>query len=68
MRQYSLDIIVKAYLSKRGLSMHYYIEALSHAVDCMRELNFDTMKTVKTVKIPVNSYGAIPLPDRKSVV
>lgn len=62
MRQYSLDTIVKAYLSKRGLSMHYYIEALSHAVDALRELNFDTMRVVKTVKLPVNSYGAVTLP------
>jgi hypothetical protein len=62
MRQYSLDTIVKTYLSKRGLSIHYYVEALSHACDCLRELNFDTMKVVKTVKLPVNSYGATTLP------
>jgi hypothetical protein len=62
MRQYSIDTIIKAYLAKNNLSIHYYIEALSHAVDCMRELNFDTMRVVKTVKIPVNSYGAAPLP------
>jgi hypothetical protein len=62
MREYSLDTIVKAYLSKNNLSIHYYIEALSHATDCLRELNFDTMKVVKSVKLPVNSYGAIPLP------
>jgi hypothetical protein len=62
MRQYTLDTIVKAYLSKRGLSIHYYIESLTHACDCLRELNFDTMKVIKSVKLPVNSYGAVTLP------
>lgn len=62
MRLYSLDDIVRGYLLKKGKSMHYYIEYLAHAVDALRELSFDTLKTVKRVKLPVNSYMAVVLP------
>jgi hypothetical protein len=62
MRLYTLHDIVRGYLLKKGKSMHYYIEYLAHAVDALRELSFDSLKTVKRVKLPVNSYQAVVLP------
>lgn len=62
MREYSLDNIVRKFLQQEGLTIHDYVECLSLATDCMRELNFDTMRTVKTQKLPVNSYKAVALP------
>jgi hypothetical protein len=62
MRLYTLDDIVRAYLVKKNKSMHYYLDFLVHAVDAIREISLDTMKVVRTVKIPVNSYKAVVLP------
>ncbi len=62
MTLYSIHDIVRGYLLKRNKSMHYYIEYLAHAVDCLREISFDSLKTVKRVKLPVNSYKAVTLP------
>lgn len=62
MREYSLDNIVRKYLQQEGLTIHDYVECLSLATDCLRELNFDTLRTVKSSKLPVNSYKAVALP------
>lgn len=62
MRQYTLDNITKGYLLKKGLTIHDYIQALTYACDCLRELSFDSLQTIKTSKIPVNSYKAIAIP------
>jgi len=62
MRLYTLDDIVNGYLVKKNKSIHYYVEYLAHAVDALREISLDTMKVVRTVKLPVNSYKAVVLP------
>jgi hypothetical protein len=58
-----LDTICRRRLLEKGLPLHYYIEQLFHAATCLRELNIDTLKTIRTVKLPVNSYFACDLPD-----
>lgn len=59
----SLDTISRRYLLERSLPLHYYLEVLLHASTCLRESNFDTLKIVRTVELPVNSYYAVDLPD-----
>jgi len=59
----TLDSIVRRGLLEAGLPIHYYFEYLVHSSTCLRELSFDTLKIVNTVSLPVNSYGAVDLPD-----
>lgn len=58
----TLDIIVRSVLLKTGRPIHYYIQYLKHACDALRELTFDSLKNVNTVKLALNEYNAVPLP------
>lgn len=60
---YTLDFIVRNYLLKNGYSMHWYLQALLHAVDCLSELYKDDLKVVNTRILPINDYGAADLPE-----
>jgi hypothetical protein len=42
--------------------MHYYIQALKSASDCLRELTFDSLQNVNTVPLPISASGAADLP------
>lgn len=59
----TLDEITRRGLLENGLPIHYYLEYLTHGATCLRELSFDTLKIVNTVRLPVNEYGAVDLPD-----
>ena len=59
----TLDTITRRYLLEKGLPIHWYLEILTHSSSAVRELSFDTLKIINTVRLPVNSYGAIDLPD-----
>jgi hypothetical protein len=59
----TLDTIVRRGLLEANLPIHYYFEYLLHGSTCIRELSFDTLKIVNTVELPVDSYGAVDLPD-----
>ena len=59
----TLDSIVRRGLLESGLPIHYYFEYLIHSSTCLRELSFDTLKIVNTVPLPVDSYGAVDLPE-----
>jgi hypothetical protein len=48
---------------EKNLSLHYYAEGLFHAAACLRELSFDTLQIVNTLRLPINSYYAVDLPD-----
>jgi hypothetical protein len=58
----NLDLIVKGVLISRGYPIHYYMQFLFHAKRCYEELNFDSLKAIKTVSLAPNSYNAITLP------
>ncbi len=62
MTNYTLDKIVRNALSERGYTVHWYLQFLQYGIDGHRELQFDVLKNVKSVKLPVNSYKAITLP------
>jgi hypothetical protein len=62
MTTYTLDNITRSALADKGYSMHWYLQFLTYGVDSLRQLNFDVLQNVKSVRLPVNSYQAAPLP------
>src|SRR3990167_2547508 len=58
----TIDSIVRKNLLENGLTIHYYIRFLSFALDCLKELNIDTLPKIKSVRIPVDRFGCIKLP------
>lgn len=62
MKLYTINNIVRQTLADRGYTLHYYVQFLNYAVSALRELNFDTLQNVKSVRLPVNSYKAVTLP------
>lgn len=62
MKVYTLDNIVRQVLAEREYPVHFYLQFLTYGVSALRELNFDVLKNVKSVRLPVNSYKAATLP------
>jgi hypothetical protein len=63
MKYANIDMIVKRSLLEKGYPIHYYAEYLFHAANCVRQLTIDTLKVINTVRLPINSYFAVDLPD-----
>lgn len=59
----SLDNIVRATLSKRGYSLHWYVQFLLYAREALRELSMDDLKCYNTQLLPITEYNAIDLPN-----
>lgn len=59
---YSLDVIVRSSLLRKGYPIHFYMQFLKYAMDAHREFTFDTMQNIRSIKLPLNEYNAIPLP------
>lgn len=61
----SLDQIVKNMLLKRRYSLHWYLDFLVPAKDCLRELSFDLpLNTIRYKILPIDATtGNITLPD-----
>lgn len=62
MRFITIDNIVRSTLMQKGWSLHWYIQALKFASDCLRELTFDSLKNINPVALPVSSTGTVDLP------
>ena len=59
----SLDAIVRQTLLKRGYPLHWYMQFLVYAAECLRELTFDDLKVINTKLIPVDqTINAADLP------
>jgi len=58
-----LDGVVKSVLLRRGYPMHFYLQFLKYATDCVRELGYSTFKTVQTTIILADDYGQVALPE-----
>ena len=58
----TLDKVVRGALADRLYPMHFYLQFMTYAVSCLRELNFDVLQSVKSVRLPINSYKAATLP------
>lgn len=59
MQYTSLDGIVKSVLMQKGYTIHFYIQYLKLAGDCLRELHFDTLRVIQTVKLPVDRTNGV---------
>lgn len=57
-----LDSIVRAIIIERGLLPHDYIRLLSFGLNCLKELNLDSIGKVKTVILKPDEYSQAPLP------
>lgn len=58
----TVDIIVRRWLLERGLSIHFYAEALYHCCTCLKILTEDTLQIVNAANLPVDDTGAAELP------
>lgn len=63
MTLYTLDNIVRSALADKQYPMHWYLQYLTYGVDCLRQLNMDTLHNLKSVRLPINSYKAATLPN-----
>lgn len=62
MRFIKLDHIVRSVIHQKQLKIHWYLQFLKYASDCLRELTFDTLKTINTKRLSVTDYKAVVLP------
>lgn len=63
MTLYTLDQLVRSALADKQYPIHWYLQFLTYGVDALRELNYDSLQNVKSVRLPVNSYKAAFLPN-----
>jgi hypothetical protein len=59
----TLDIIVRGMLLKKKYPIHWYMEYLTYAASCLRELNIDTLKVVNIVQLCTDDNGSVDVPD-----
>ena len=59
----TLDSIVKNVINQRRYSLHWYMEFLIYAADCLREITFDSLQVINTKLIPVNQFNEAFLPN-----
>tara|TARA_R110002020_G_scaffold24921_2_gene81296 strand:- start:10 stop:729 length:720 start_codon:yes stop_codon:yes gene_type:complete len=58
----NIDNVVKSALFTCGKSIHYYIQFLHYALKCVQELNYDSLKNIKSVEITLASDNTATLP------
>jgi hypothetical protein len=58
----TLDKIIRSFLLGRQLSIHYYLQTLLFARDCLRELHFDDLKCVQYLSIAPDAFNELKLP------
>lgn len=57
-----IDSIVREALIQKGYPIHFYMQFLSYATSCVRELNFDVLQNIKSVQPNITSYDSFVLP------
>lgn len=62
MKYITLDSIVRSYLLKKRYPIHFYVEGLVQAAECLSELQWDCLAVIRTVKLTIGDYGAATLP------
>lgn len=62
MRWRSLDNITRSLILQAGYPMHWYLQFLKYAADCLREITFDSLRVVNTQKIALSEGNIAPLP------
>lgn len=59
----NLDNIVKNYLLKKGYPIHYYLQCLTYAANCLRTLAMDDLHIVNTCLLEVDELHTVDLPE-----
>lgn len=59
----TLDTITRRWLLENQLPIHYYMEGLLHSATCLRELNFEVLKIINAINLPVSDTGNIEIPN-----
>ena len=65
MKWYSLNAIVRNVLLRRGYPLHYYMQFLVNAKDCLREMSLDSLGVINTELLDVvvdGGYNVVNLP------
>ncbi len=63
MKQTTIDNIVRGYLFSAQRPIHYYVQALHYALECLQELNYDTLPNIRSTLLTVNAFNEVTLPD-----
>lgn len=50
----SLDTITRSVLLQKTLPLHWYVQFLKYASDCVRELSFDSMQAINSVTLLID--------------
>lgn len=58
----SIDSIVRNNLLRQGKPLHFYLQELIYAVECLSEITMDDLQVIHTQILPVNNYNAVDLP------
>lgn len=64
----TMDWVVRNELLKRSYPLHFYLQMLLYGCEILSELHMDTLKVTTPHLLPVNSYGAVDLPNGTSDV
>lgn len=59
----TVDQIVRNNLMRHGYPLHWYVQSLVFATECLSELTMDDLKIVHTEILPINNYAAADLPN-----
>ena len=62
MTLYSIDSVVREALNDKQFPIHYYMQFLSYALSCIRELQFDVMQNIKSTQLTPSSYNTLTIP------
>lgn len=55
MQLITLDSVIRKYLAKKGLPLHFYLDFMLHGQDCLREMQFNTLRSLEVTTLDVNS-------------
>lgn len=61
-RYITLNGVTRSYLGQKRKSIHFYAQCLKYANDCVRELLFDTLQIINTVRLPLNEFFEAEIP------
>lgn len=58
----TINSLVRSALMSQGLTIHYYLTFLHFALQGLREISFDTVGKIATIKLVPNAFGEAALP------
>lgn len=62
MKLEKLDSVVRGALAAKGYPLHWYVQFMTYAKEVYRDINFDTLPTIKSEKITVSQFKDFAMP------